>query len=96
MFDSENTILSVFIPIINDEEADGTESFTVQLTTLPQTQNATVCSNTTVSINDDEAAPTTPGILMVNISPFLHVLLQLLVLFAYSSQSDDTVAAEQV
>ena len=96
MFDSETTIQSVFIPIINDMEQDGgTENFTVQLTLLDET----LCNTTTVFILDDQAAPTTttPGMLMINISPFLHdVLSQLSVLFAYSSQSDDTVAAEQV
>ena len=95
MFDSENTIQSVFVPILNDDEQEGTESFTVQLTLL----DGTLCDNATVSIMDDEVAPTTttPGMLMVNISSFLHdVLSQLSVLFAYSSQSDDTVAAEQV
>lgn len=95
MFDSANTIRSVFVPILNDDEQDGTESFTVQLTLL----DGTLCDTATVSIMDDEVAPTTttPGMLMVNISSFLHdVLSQLSVLFAYSSQSDDTVAAEQV
>lgn len=95
-FDSENTIRLAFVGIINDDEQEGTETFTVQLTLL----DGTLCDTATVSITDDEAPPTTtttPGMLMVNISPFLHdVLSQLSVLFAYSPQSDDTVAAEQV
>ena len=53
-FNADNTNRTVMIPIIGDNEVEGTESFTVSLTTGDSAINLSP-QTTTVTIQDDDS-----------------------------------------